>query len=328
MTLAQLLAATYEDTGYQTSPATAVTTRLTRYLNEALQAVVSEPGLSMLLDGNVPYTFASVAAQARYAVPEAVTEILAMTERTNDRALSALSLEQYRRLDPDPTNSSGIPLYYVPLGASPVAIQPSDASELFLDSTSASDTNTAHLTVVTGSGYRRTLSVSMTGTTAVSLSATVNDIVSVEDFYLSAAAVGTVTLHEDASGGTELARITIGAVRPRYTAFYLYPTPAAAVTYYVDYRRELDLLVQSGDEPALPLDFHPMLVKYATFREWELKDDERATIAFAQYKKWLGKLKYRLTQSGDSMPVATLGGRLTGHSRLGGMYPADIWVRG
>lgn len=325
MQLGQLLSALYEDLGYQTTPAAAVTTRLTRYLNEGLAAILVEPGLAGLQDSNVPYTFSSVVDQARYAVPEPVAEILAITERTNNRALEHMSLFDYRRMDPDPSDTSGLPDYYVPLGLSPVDQQPSDASELFVKSDSASDTNTALIEVVLATGQRRKLSVSMTGVTAVSFSASVTNIVSVEDFYLGTAAAGTVTLHEDSGAGTELAAITPNTQRPRYHSFYLYPTPSEVLTYHVDYKRLLEVMVQSADEPTLPFEFHPMLVKYAAFRDWEQKDDQRAAVARAQYEKWLSRLKYHLQSMGDSLPVASRG-RMVGRSRLGGYYPADYYV--
>lgn len=325
MTLGSLLSAAYQDCGYQSSPGSDVVARLTRYLNEGLQATAAEPGLTGLLAANEPLALTTVAGQARYVVPEAVSQILSITDRTNDRALSSMTLDEYRRADPDPSDTSGLSERWVPLGLSPVAKQPSDASQLFLLSTSASDTNTAYVEVVTANGYRRALSVAMTGTTAVSLSAAVTDIASVEDFYLSAAAIGTVTLLEDSGLGTELARITIGQTQPHYQAFYLWPTPSAAVTYYLDYRRELDLMVQTNDEPVLPIDFHPMLVKYAAFREWELKDDSRAPVARAQYDRWLSRLKYRLAQRGDTVPVLSAGAYARGRSRLGGWFPEDRW---
>jgi hypothetical protein len=208
-----------------------------------------------------------------------------------------------------------------------VAVQPSDASEIFVDSTSASDTNTAYLEGIITGGYRRVLSVSMTGTTAVSFSAAVTTFIELEDFYISAAAVGTVTLHEDASGGTELARITIGQKRPRYYGFYLWPTPAAAVDYLVDYRREFVELVNDADEPPLPSDYHYLLSAYARMRHWEKADDTRFKLALAQYERGLSRLKFAVATTPDELPVMGRSG-WRAHSRLGAWYPADHWSRG
>jgi hypothetical protein len=323
-----ILAAVYEECNYASSPAAPVVTRIKRTVNEGVRAMLSEPGLERLADSDAPYTFASVASQARYVLPEAVARLKHVTERTNDHALILKDLAWYRHVDPDPSTNTGTPSHVIPIGRTAVAVQPSDASEIFVDSTSASDVGTAYLEGIITGGYVRTLSVSMTGTTAVSFSATVNSFIEITDFYLSTAAVGTVTLHEDASGGTELARITIGAKRPRYYAFYLWPTPSAVVTYYADYRREITDLVNDTDEPPIATDAHPALVAYAVAREKEKTGDaEGVAMAQNRYARFLSKLKYQTQTLSDEIPV--LGrGTLTGRSRLGGMYPADYFVRG
>lgn len=325
MTFSEILSAVYADLGYPSSPASDVVTRLKRHVNQGLRVILGEPGLARLNDSDAPYTFATVESTARYVIPEAASAIRHISERTNDHALDVMSLGEYRRREPDPASASGTPTHYAPIGRVAVATQPSDASEIFVDSTSASDTGTAYLEVLLTGGYRRLLSVTMTGTTAVSFSASVTTIVSIEDFYLSANAVGTVTLHEDASGGTELARITIGQKRPRYYGFYLWPTPAAAVTYYVDYRRELSELVQDTDEPQLPTDYHYLLATYARMREYEHKDDTRRTTAEREFTYGLSRLKYATQTLTDELPVMGRVGRV-GRSRLGAYYPADFWI--
>lgn len=325
MTLSELLAAVYDERQYNGTPASAITTRITRYLNEGLRTLFSEPGLSRLADSDAPLTVASVASRARYVVPEAVALITGISERTNDYALQAMSLDQYRHLEPDPASNTGTPTHYVPIGRVAVALQPADASEIFVDSTSASDTGTAYLEGITSGGYVRTASVTMTGTTAVSLSAAITDWIEITDFYISANAVGTVTLHEDASGGTELARITIGQKRPRYYGFYLWPTPAAVVSYLVDYRRELADLAVSADEPPLPPDYHRLLVDYAIWRDADLHGAiERAVSAKARYDTGVRRLKFATQWVEDEQPVMGRGRRV-GHSRLGPYFPADSW---
>jgi hypothetical protein len=328
MTLSELLAGTYEEALYATSPPTAVTTRLTRFLNEGIRIVLSQPGMSRLADSDSPLTVSSVASQARYVVPEAVAQIRGMTERTNDHPLTAMSLTEYRRIEPDPAANSGTPEQYVPIGKVAVAVQPSNASAIFIKSTSASDVGTAYIEGLITGGYRRTASVVMTGVTAVQIDSTLSTFIEIEDVYLSANAVGTITVHEDSGSGTELARITIGQKRPRYYGFYLWPTPSGAIDYLVDYRRELLDLVQVTDEPPLPLDYHHMLMAYAVAREYEVKGDTaRVVIALKRFTDTLNRLKYETQTNAQELPVSNHR-RLIGHSRLGGMFPADTWTRG
>lgn len=323
MDFSSILAAVYEETGYDPNPAPKVQARLKRWVNEAQRAILAEPGLARLADSDAPLTVSSVANVARMVVPEAVARIVALSERTNDLALEAMDLQTYRQLDPDALSSTGTPTHFVPIGRVAIAAQPSDASTLLVDSTSASDTSVAYLKGIVTGGYQRSVSMDLNGTTAAAFP--VNDWIEVTEFSLSDAANGTVTLVEDVEGGTELARIVPGATRPRYYAFYLWPTPAAAITYYVDYRREVEDLAAASDEPFLPTDFHPALVAYAVMRERQQKDEtERYVVAKKQYDAWISRLKYFTQSLSTEVPVM---GRVPprGRSRLGAWFPADSW---
>ncbi len=325
MNFSEILADVYADLGYQSAPAAAEIARFKRYVNQGVKAVLAEPGMSRLLDSDTPLTVASVAAQARYVLPEAVARIHGISERTNDYALRSRTLGEYRHLNPDPATSTGTPTHYVPIGRVGVAAQPSDASVLLVDSTAAGDTGTAYIEYLIAGGYRRLASVTMTGATAVSFGAALG-AVTIEDFYISAAAVGTVTLHEDVDGGTELARISIGEKRPRYYGYYLDPTPAAAVDYLIDYRRRALDMINDADEPPLPEDFHDLLSAYARMKHYEKQDDGRYTVAEKHYLKRLSQLKFATQTNPDDLPV--VGGRWIGRSRLGAWFPADYYSRG
>jgi hypothetical protein len=323
MTRAELERAVYQECGHSDAPDTRIVTRVRRLLTEGVQAVLGEPGLAYLADSDTPSVVASVASQARYVVPESIAAIRHISDRTNDRTLVPMSLAAYRALDPDAASTSGTPTHYVPIGRVGVAVQPTDASDIFVDSTSGSDTNTAYLDGFITGGYQRKTAVTMTGTTAISLGIT--SFLELNDFYLSHPAVGTVTLHEDANGGTELARITIGETRPNYYGFYLWPTPAAVVSYYIDARRDVAPMTANTSEPPWPEDFHHLLVAYAAWREWMFKGDtDRSRDALQRYQVTLSRLKYFTQAQTDELPV--MGRRRTvGHSRLGGYYPADTW---
>lgn len=328
MTFAEILSAVYADTGYQSSPASDVVTKIKRYVNEGIRTILSEPGLSRLVDSDSTYSFASVASQARYVLPEPIARITHISERTNDRTLTVMPLSEYRFAEPDPASTSGTPVCYVPIGRTAVSVQPSDSSQLLVKSTSASDTGSAYLETIEADGtVKSTTLANLTGTTPVNIGTATS--LEVLDFYVATAAVGTITLHEDTGSGTELARIGIGHTRPlHYYAIYLWPTPAAAVTYLVDYRRDVFDLVQNTDEPDLPLDTHSAVVAYAVMREWEQKSDtDRLVMAKARYDKALSRLKYATQTLSDELPVSGRG-RVRGHSRLGGWFPADTVTRG
>ena len=272
MTRANLLTA-IADTAGGDATVTATADRYKRSLNRRHREILSWPGSEVLRQRQM--TLTSVADQALYALPH-VENIGAVRELTNDRELSRRSLAAYRRFNPDPATNTGLPEFVVPIGYQQVALQPSDASELWLDSTSASDTQTAYVEGFITGGYPRSASVSLTGTTALTLSSAITSWVQITKFYLSTAAVGVVTLLEDSGTGTELARIGIGQTQNRYFSFYLDPTPSEALTFYFDALYQIPDLAQDTDEPFLPSDYHDLLVDGVLAEEFSKKDDTRA----------------------------------------------------
>lgn len=320
MTLSDLLADLYRRLGYQSTPDSAVTTRLTSFLNQAQRDLLGEPGLDRLQISL--WTFASVADTSQYVLTQAASRIHKIYEATNRIALQELSLEAYRQIQPDPTTTTGTPTHYVDLGFSAVSTQPSDASTLYVKSSSASDIAplTAYIEGTDASrGQQRTSDV-LTGTTAVAFPYT---WVEVAKFYLSAAPVGAVTLHEDSGDGTELGRIGAGNLNTfvRRRRIALWPTPASAITYSVDYDRDWLDLSASTDEPMLPVRFHPLLIEGALMREMTKKDDARYALAERNYHRMVSNLKYFLHGAADTRPVM---GRCVVQrpSTLGGWYPS------
>jgi hypothetical protein len=293
------------------------------YLNEAQRALLSKPGMEPLRRD--VRTVASVASTQRYTVPTSgVARINRIWETTNRIKLQRQTLDWLRATDPSP--DSGTPYVWIESGTTEVAVQPSDASEVFVDSTSASDTTQiAYIEGVDSLGFRRTASVTLTGTTAVTLSSAITTWVVIDKFYLSAAAAGTVTLHEDASGGTELARIPIGATYAEYTTFLLYPTPSAVVTYYLDVTLGLTDMANDTDRPRLPEDFHDLLLDMAELKEIRKTDDPgRWQMLKDTIRTRTGEFQHWVYTHPDERLV--MGPQWAGRSSLGANYPADLWM--
>ncbi len=283
MTLAGLQSLLYDQLGYIQAPDAAVVRRLLGHMNQTQREILGMKGLTRLRRGLV--TFDSVASSPFAVLPQAAVKILTITDRTNQLLLQPLSLSDLRADDPGLATSSSTPYGYLidNLSAS-VAVQPSNASELFTKSTSASDDSTKEIFVegfITG-GYSRLASVAMNGVTAVSLGATITTWITVTKFYVALAAgglttaAGVITLHEDSGAGTELSRIGIGKRYPRYTRLQLYPTPTAALTYHADVELHIEDLVEATDEPYLPEDFHWLLNSGALIKEYTRKREYAA----------------------------------------------------
>ena len=322
MTLTSMLADLYRRFNYQSNPATEVTTRLTAFLNEAQRDIIGEPGFASMLRATI--TFASVADRAEYQLPPVIAQILSIRDTASRRTLERVSEEWYRRYISDPASDTGLPWAYAPIGLRSGTARPSDASELFAKSTAAGDTQVLHYEVVTSEGNTRTGTVTLNGTTAVSLSASITSIVEVSDLYLASAAVGTVTIHEDSGVGTQLGQINIGNTREQRWIIALVPTPSSVLTYTADAERNLTDLVQGTDEPQLPSRFHAAVLYGARMKEADFKDDlQRYSTAKAAYDDILGQMRAFLAGYGSIVP----GGTPVGISSLGAQFPADMWVR-
>lgn len=297
----------------------ATDTRLGDFLNESHRELLSEVGMARLRDDIL--TFATVASQQRYAVVEqGIAKIHRIWETTNDHRLKKRSLAWLRETDADPP--TGVPDYWIPLSSTQVAVQPADASEIFVKSTAAGDTGTCRIEGIITGGYRRTASVTMTGVTAVSLSTLITSFIEIDKFYLSVAAVGTVTLHEDSGTGTELARLAIGDAYARYLSFLLYPTPAAVVTHSMDVTRSIADMSQDFDEPLIPEDFHDLLLDMADLKELTKGDDpDRHRLVEAHRVKRRNEFREWVFGGGDPED----GSDASGGSNLGSWFPAGRW---
>jgi hypothetical protein len=287
-------------------------------INEAHRQLVRMPGMEQLRQATVP--FASVVSQSRYALPmHGVARINRITETTNDRKLEYRTSAWLDAMAPDPT--TGTPWAWVPRGYSDCHTQPSDASAVFVDSTSATDTVTAYVEGIRTGGYYGSANVTMTGTTAVQVGS-ISDFIVITKFYLSAAAVGTVTLHEDASGGTELSRIAVGDARAQFMAFQLYLTPSTVLTYYADVLRSIPDMVLDFDEPLLPEDFHDLLIDKAELKELRKQDDpNRYGMLMGDVRRGESDLRAFVTAHPDWRPE--FGGSTMERSSLGAWFPSD-----
>lgn len=284
----------------------ATATRFQERLNERHRELLRQPGMESLRWGNL--TVASVASQAGYAFPmQGVARINRLYDTSNRIKLTYKDLAWLRSVDPNP--STGQPEYWVPTGNVQVHTQPSDASEIFVKSTSASDTSqTAYVEGIITGGYRRTASVTLTGTTAVTLSSTITNCILIDKFYLSAVGAGIVTLHEDSGAGTELSRIAIGDTHGSFFSFLLYPTPSAVVTYNADITRTIPTLSNDNDEFWIHEDFHDILLDGAELSEMRKGDDPtRYGMVKEQWEYGKKMLRFWVQDHPDWQPVMTGG---------------------
>ncbi len=322
MIFSAILADVYRRTNKPTSPDTETATRIKAFVNDRHRWLLSKPGINQFRDATG--TFDSVADTARVALPQALTRINALFQTDpNNWRLMEKSLDWLRTVNPQ--QNSGTPQVYVPKGYEYVAAQPADASQIWVKSSSASDTGTAYIQGTRTGGILGSSSVTMTGATAAQLGA-FSDWETIDKFYVSTAAVGSITLHEDSGSGDELAQISIGRYRPYYFVVLLWPTPADAQSYSFDYEREILDLVQDTDEPYLPTDFHDLLSIGARMDEYEKMDDSRFSAAQKQWAERYNDLQYFIHgRASERLIPRSVSGRI-GYNDLGGYYPSDGYL--
>lgn len=317
MTLGEITSAVLEEIGYsKTGAGRDVTVRIRRRVNDWHRRLLSRPGLVRFFRESFGVTFTTASGTATYGLPPAVGRISGIWETTNDVKLVLRSVDWLRKMDPG-ASAVGTPEAYVPLGVAPVQTQPSDASTLYVKSSSASDTDiTVTLRYLDSHGVPQADTDTLTGTTALALG---TDVVEVYHFSVAPSPQGTVTLYEDMDGGTTLASIPANETTRRYLRVQLWPTPQAAITYRVDAIRENADLIEEFDEPLLPRDFHYLLVLGATADEMRMRDDSRYEVVRVDMEQGQRDLMNWVWNNVDHVPT---GGRASEPSRLGSWFPA------
>lgn len=307
-----------------TSPDAETQARMRGWLSNRLRRVMSMPGMDRLRLETL--TLASVASQDRYGLPASVAKVNRIVDRSNFWSLVERDMNWLRRVEPNPSITSGTPEAYVLYGYQAVQIQPSNASSLFVKSTNAADTTqTVRIEGITSDGATRFTSVTLNGTTAVNVSSSISSWIAVSKFYLSVAAAGDVLLTEDSGAGTVLATINQAYTFTQYQSLILWPTPSSVRTYHLDIERKIDVLAFDYDVPPWPEDFHDILVYGMCADECLKMDDSRRNDFEAQYAARLRDLKMWIWDDASNRQISGRDARV-GFSNLGGYFPADFWV--
>lgn len=304
--------------GHPTAATSEPRTRVKAEINTWQRRILTRPGFSRLLRDS-ENTFTSVANQRVYGLGIPMGRILGI-QAVADRTVLALRDTAFLRRA-GTTATVGTSTAYIPRGWFPVQQHPANASPVFVKSTSAADTTQiVDWTVVLAPLTRVSGSTTLTGTTAVQLG-TATTIVEIVKLTLRTAAVGTVTVTEDSGGGAPLLTLPIGQTFGRFLHVELFPTPASALEYRIDYTREILDMVEDTDVPLLPPDYHHILALGAEFDEWRKLSDDRMVVAKQDLETEIKSLNAWLWDLPDDSQL----GRVP-ISRLGGYYPADRWI--
>jgi hypothetical protein len=313
MIMSALESACYQRLGWGSTPASAVTTRVDLFINQAIREILSEPSVQRLRRRDI--AFSTIANASLCVLPQAATAVHTITDPTNRRELDEVTRAWMDARDPARSFSSATPLAYWVMGyASPITRDPSASGQLTVQSSSAADiTQTAYLEVVTAAGYLRSLSVALTGATPVNIGPA--DSLYVKDIHLSAACVGEVTLVDAALN--ELTRIGIGKLRARYTVLEIWPKPSAVVSLNADVDLALTDLTFASDECILEEDYTELIIDGVRRREYEKREKlDLAGAAGKSFTRRMAKLKQKMAAKS-----ALSDADRPGYSQLGPYYP-------
>lgn len=318
MTFNQIQVAVFRRCNYLDTPAADVVTRISQWINIWQQRILAKPGMDDIRDSLL--TFASVAGQTTYALPQGITRIDDIFEATTPRSLRLGSISWIRQYDPQ-LLATGVPEVYAAVSGSQVMQNPVVPSGVWVASTSALDTTQiAHLDGLRTGGYRSgDQYATVNGTTRVAIG-TYTDFIDLSKAFITARAAGDVSFYDAAVAGNELARISPGRTSQKQYVIQLWPKPTTTITYQVDCKRIVDDMTVPTDVPTLPAEFHWLLIEAGSYEEWTRKDDPRAQNAMVQLQDGVKDLRNWVTNLPDYKPKS--GERFDRPSRLGGQYPA------
>jgi hypothetical protein len=302
---------------------TATATRYKEALDEAHRQILRKPGLEVLRHTTLSH--ASVAGTKLYhRSTHSVARINRITEATNDRRLQFRTPDWLDSVAPDAASITGTPWAWIPRGYV-VAGTLTASGSVFAVSTSASDTGTVYVEGITESRAFRSTSVAMTGLTAVNVSSAITDWATITKFYLSTAAVGSISLLYGAADGPGFSTIEPGDVLARYLQFQLFPTPSSAITYTLDVLRSIPVMTNDTDEFLLPQDFEDLLLDKAEMKELRKQDDpNRYAMLREDVRRGEAALVSFITSHPDWRPQ--FGGHPAEFSSLGSNFPSDTVV--
>jgi hypothetical protein len=200
-------------------------------------------------------TFSTTSGTAGYYFPADFGKMVSLTQRTTPMQLQRIWIGDFERIMPDPTLSSGVPLYYMELLNERVLAQPTAAGVITLASNSNSDlTQYASIWGTTG-GIDRIERVLISGQNFVS---STNSYTKLYAVTLDLSCVGTIAAYQK-TVGTNVANLYPGETERAYKKFNLYPTPDATYTMYMTYQAGQTLLINDSDVPIIPSAYHSML---------------------------------------------------------------------
>lgn len=290
-----------------------LTRRIRSHINITQREILTKKGIGIKLRRGV-VEFSSTAGSTYAVLPQAVSILHGVVDPTNNQPLGEISLGELLEEDPGIVYSGNSRRYALINLSAPLAVEINAACELFMDSDSALDLSGCRGVVegMTADGQLRRSGIGLSGTTAVSVNTSITNWLKVHKWYLTAPAVGHVTLTEG-NGGPELARISPGNTMAKYTKLQMFPKSAAAADFLAVIQYRIMDLTDPFAESIIHEDFHWLLESGALAKEYMKKEKQWLyREEFVRFRDGVAELRSYL----NKQTSPTLGDK-TGYSQLG-----------
>jgi hypothetical protein len=293
--------------------------RLDTFINDRYRELMRLDGINLRDETRI--TIQSTPNHPRVVLPQVAGSIVTLRDINNGRVLTQRTLSWIRAQDPSEV-ATGTPAVYAILNEAGILAQPTNFlpgnTELV---SSAADQSDIYLEFEESHGGFLETTVTLNGTTPVVVPSLVIQIFRMTRSEPAQAPNSAVTWRQ-IDPPLNLAHLplsTLASGMHQWT-LYLYPIPSGAFYYLLDAARPLAQLVHPTDEPALPLDFHTLLVWGGCAEECLKMDDNRREIYENKYQTDVRRLRAYLHHSRGERWIP--GQSLWGRSDLPGNYPA------
>jgi hypothetical protein len=323
MTFLELQNDALDECDLSIAPSSPKRAAIKRSINKWQRRLLTRPVARRLLrDGE--RTLTTAADQAIYGLTLPMGRLLGIRNPGNDQPLVRRDLTWLRRMDPGLRTKGNPAQAYIVRGWSAVERPPSVPSAIFVVSTNVLDDALLSWEYILSDGSRRRGTTGMGGITPVQVGAATT-VIEITVAYVAdhTSPFSTITLRQGSGAGPVLASFYPGAIRNRYLQVQLWPTPAGAMDYSLDYTREIVDMTDDLDEPLLSPDFHYILSLGAQHDEWRRRGDSRyrdvrqdLEVELKNFNAWWD------LPSLDNGTDPPMQGRSLRRSRLGPWYPA------
>jgi hypothetical protein len=257
----------------------------------------------------------------RLVLPEVTGSIVTLRDVTSGRVLTQRTLPWIRAQDPS-ASMTGTPSVYAVLNEAGIQNQPTNITipnNTELVSNLASDQSDIFLELAGLGGGFSQATVTLNGTTPVVVQGWVERAFRMIRGTAQIYAAVTWRQIDPSLALAYLPQSTDPSGIHQWT-LYLFPTPSGRFDYEIDCTRPWTPLAHDLDQPALPVDFHTVLVWGGCAEECLKMDDNRRDVYENKYQNDIRRLRAYLHHSRGERWIP--GQSRRGSSDLPGNYPA------